>query len=457
MSNCCDKPQEMSFSITNTGLTDKVFRLFGGGTGLDSVVDNNYALSSGFIPVGDGPYTITYNPDLNYIYATNNSPLYPAVTPTISVIDSATNLVVNTISIPFGVFLTSMLYISDNKYLYITDNGSDKVYVIDTLTNTIAQTITVGNQPTGIIYVSDFGKIYVSNNTDGTISIINVATSLVLASPAVGASPQELAYASSSGKIYITNAGDGTVSVIDSSNSVTGTIIIGGVPAVNNIGILYVSSTDRLYVPHSGDNTVYVINPNTDTVSDTISVGLECASIVYNEFQNLLYCNNVGDYTISVINAGTNAVDSLITLTSSIFGASQLSVFNTTNQYLYVSLSFSNVVQVFDTQNSNSLVQTFSSGIINPFNIVFNTSNTVYVCNNGDDNIFYSSTEPAVSITVNGGQSTITEVNNNTLANPLCICSMVFTGTDKDIFNNLLYKNFLSSSGIRNRIIYRCE
>ncbi len=65
--------------------------------------------------------------------------------------------------------------------------------------------------------------------------------------------------------------------------------------------------------------------------------------------------------------------------------------------------------------------------------------------NNSANNPDGSST---VSIVVNGGTSSVEEINNNTLANPICICGMTFTGTDKSIFNNLLYKNYLSSSGV---------
>ncbi len=446
--NCCGSDSEkdtISFLVTNTGDEDKTFRLFGGGTGLSTVDDNNYVLSSGFIPVNQGPTNITYNSDLNYIYVLNNSPLFPAIKPTISVIDSDTNQVVDTINLPLATSIFNSVYVSFNKTLYVSDLGSNLVFAVNTLTGAVSL-ITVGNAPFALVYADDLQKLYITNSSDGTVSIINVNTNLVLASPVVGTNPQNLAYASSSGQVYVINFDDGTISVIANSNLVVATINIGLVGGVTASGIIYVSELDRVYTTNSGNNRVYVINPATDTVITSVLVGDTPTILSYNSFQNLIYCGNNVDYTISVINS-LNAVESQIPLTSSMLGNSIFLVFNTTDQYLYVSLGFSNVIQVFDTNNSNALINTYSAGIDNPFNIIFNNQNSVYAVNYGQDNVFYLNTAQSVSVIVNGGSSTIEEINNDTLVKPICICSLDLIASEKAIFNNLLNKDHKSSSG----------
>ncbi len=46
------------------------------------------------------------------------------------------------------------------------------VSVIDTLTNTLVDTVSVGSFPQGVAYDSDNGEMYVSNFDSGTVSVI---------------------------------------------------------------------------------------------------------------------------------------------------------------------------------------------------------------------------------------------------------------------------------------------
>ncbi len=449
VTDCCKKAQTMSFSIQNAGSVDKTFRLFGGGTGLNSVDNNVFTTTPGFISTSApadqlGPGNIIYNPDLNLIYAINNSPLYPAVTPTISVIDS-NNQVINTVQIIAGVLLVSGVYVSSNNTLYVGDLGGSVVFAINTLTYVVTE-IVVGNNPFWVTYAPDLLKVYASNSSDGTVSIIDINTNLVIATPFVGNSPQVMTYASSSQSVYVLNFNDGTVSVIAGSNLVVATINIGLVTGSTYSDIIYGNGT--VFACGSGDNKVYVVNPLTNSLVTSINVGNSPSFLAYNATNNILYCANIGSYTISVINAISYTVSSTIIPPIPSGGQSMYMVYNTTDGYLYMSCSLNNTVQVFNSSNNLVVSYTGSDGISNPFNLTFNGRNDVYVANNGSQNVFFVTTTQSVTITVNGGQNTLEEINNNTLTNPISICDMKFTGTDKTIFNNLLYKNYLSSSGV---------
>jgi YVTN family beta-propeller protein len=150
--------------------------------------------------------------------------------------------------------------------MYVANNGVNTVSLIDTTTNTVIDTITVGNGPVGIVYDPDNNLMYVANQedgtNDGTVSVIDTTTTppSVIGSPiTVGVSPTGIAYDPINQDIFVTNQGGNTVSVIDTdTNTVIDTITVGSQP----LGIAYDSINHRMYVANFGigDDTVSVIN-----------------------------------------------------------------------------------------------------------------------------------------------------------------------------------------------------
>jgi YVTN family beta-propeller protein len=132
---------------------------------------------------------------------------------TVSVIATATNTVVSTITVgsqPNGVAITP-----DGSKVYVTNSNSNTVSVITTATNAVVSTITVGRLPDGIAVTPDGSKVYVANILDDTISVIATATNTVVGSPiAVGNAPNGVAVTPDGTTGYVANSGSNTVSVI---------------------------------------------------------------------------------------------------------------------------------------------------------------------------------------------------------------------------------------------------
>ncbi|MGC2225328.1 MAG: YncE family protein [Methylocella sp.] len=102
---------------------------------------------------------------------------------TVSVIDTATipPSVVATVPVatfpnaPFGVAVTP-----DGAHAYVANYGfPGTVSVIDTATNTVGATITVGSCTRGVAVTSDGKRVYVANEGDSTVSVIDTATTPV--------------------------------------------------------------------------------------------------------------------------------------------------------------------------------------------------------------------------------------------------------------------------------------
>jgi YVTN family beta-propeller protein len=72
---------------------------------------------------------------------------------------------------------------------YVSKDGNNTVSVIDTATNTVRATVTVGGYPYGVAVNPDGTKVYVPNNFDNTVSVIDTSNNTVTATVPVGGSP----------------------------------------------------------------------------------------------------------------------------------------------------------------------------------------------------------------------------------------------------------------------------
>jgi YVTN family beta-propeller protein len=141
---------------------------------------------------------------------------------TVSVIATATNTVVATVTVgsgPQAVALTP-----NGAFAYVANEGSDDVSVIATATNTVVATVAVGDSPEGVAITPDGAFVYVTNKTSNTVSVIATVTNTVVATVAIGTGvePSGVAITPDGAFAYITNEdqdGPLDVSVIATARS----------------------------------------------------------------------------------------------------------------------------------------------------------------------------------------------------------------------------------------------
>ena len=197
-----------------------------------SVIDATTNTVSTTIPVGSYPRGI--KAVSGYIYVANyGDPNYSGGN-SISVIDPATHGVISIIILPSSVDGPRGLTGSGSK-VYVSNFRSNNVSVINTATNSVVATVSVGKGPRGITPLG--GNIYVENFDDGTISVINTATDTVSATVTVGHSPTGMGVSGTD--LYISTFQDNQVSIFNTiSNSLRG-----AAPVISNIASLVTAST----------------------------------------------------------------------------------------------------------------------------------------------------------------------------------------------------------------------
>lgn len=261
------------------------------------------------VAVGSYPDAVgvdTYN-ECVYVANENSS--------TVSVINEANNTVTATIpgfSDPEGVGVDPS---TDMNMIYVANAGSGTVSVINGATNTITGTaITVGSDPEGVGVDPTTEMIYVANEGSGNVSVINEATDTVVATVTVGTNPVGVGVDTSSDMIYVANAGSGNVSVINgATNALAATVNVGSDP----VGVAVDSSTHDVYVANENSDTVSVINEanNNNTVSAIIPVGSNPAGVAVDPSTDTIYVGNASaNNYVWEINGTTNAVTATITV-----------------------------------------------------------------------------------------------------------------------------------------------
>lgn len=134
------------------------------------------------IIVGQNASAIEINPAGSRVYVANEG--------SVSVIDTATNTIIQTIAFQ-GSDLNYMVGNTVGTRLYIVQSRTDRLSVVDTTNNTIAATISIGNSPKAITIDPNNNDVYIANSVSDDVSIIDTMT-LQETVIKIGKAPQDI-------------------------------------------------------------------------------------------------------------------------------------------------------------------------------------------------------------------------------------------------------------------------
>ena len=356
------------------------------------------AIDTGFgtIPVG-----LAVSPSGDKLYITNQAVGY------VEVVDHVTY---ERVTIPTGAYPTVVVLNGYGSRAYVTNQFSNSVSVIDTGSNLVINTIQVGSTPIGMVLNDDYTLAYVANfsgfgpgdRNPGSVSVIDLTINEVINVVPVGGGPVGLSISPAGDKLYVVNA-EGTLSVLATSvisqpslPVVTGTIGVGGYPR----GVVVGRDGARLYVVSAGDHKLRIIDKATGTLIDewdapgdphglvitpngdrayvadasggsvlvidtatgavtVVQVGNQPLDVAMNADGTRVFAINRADATLSVIDTSTDTV--IDTLNTGVPGASL--VVSPEGDRAYVSYAYGALISVVNlTDQTNELNQYYSSG-----------------------------------------------------------------------------------------------
>jgi YVTN family beta-propeller protein len=291
-----------------------------------------------------------------------------------------------------GSFPDGVAYNAVTNKIYVTNQGSDSVSVIDGHTSAIT-TVATGTTPHGVIVNSVTNKIYVANEGSASVTVIDGETNET-ASVAVGIGPYAMALNSETNRIYVANEGSGTVTVIDGATRAATTLAAGILPgavavnpATNKIYVVNQCGSDRTC---SGAGSVTVIDGATNKI-ETIEAGMGAGAVAVNSATNRMYVANFASNTVTVIDGATN-----ITAEVAVAGPGTMAVNEASNKIYVVSAEKS--VTVIDGASNDA--RTVSVGM----DAAAITVNAV------TDKIYLLSPSSKMVLVVDGATNSITRV-----------------------------------------------
>lgn len=193
--------------------------------------------------------------------------------------------------------------------VYVANNNSNDVSVIDTGTNTVVQAIKVGNQPLAVAFTPDGSYAYVTNASSRTVSRIVTSTGTVDATIPVGKNPHGVAVKPLLGDYaYVGDLFSQALSKINVFTNVVTTIQL---TSANRLA--FTPMGDYLYV--TGGPRVTVLKMPDDAVVTILQVGGYLRGIRITPDGTRAYVANSNSDQVAVINTDSRspAFNSLVT------------------------------------------------------------------------------------------------------------------------------------------------
>ncbi|HEV2988106.1 MAG TPA: beta-propeller fold lactonase family protein [Candidatus Angelobacter sp.] len=292
------------------------------------------------------------------VYVTNN------FSNTVSVIDPATHNLVTTISgfnSPVGVAVSP-----DGTRVYVVNSNPNPgtVSVINTATNTIIATITVGNGATLAAMSPDGKHVYVPNSNAGTVSVIDTGTNRVTATVTVGGAPVGVVVTPDNAHVYIANFSNSVNVVATATNTVTANITHSSMSGPLVAAITPDGKT--VYVSNEISNKITVISTATNVVTAVIPVGQIPDGLAVTPDGTRLYVSNGADSTVSVISTATNTV----TLTIPGFNGPQGMAVTGDGAQVFVTNTVADTVSAISTA-TNKIAASSATGQMPSFAAIF--------------------------------------------------------------------------------------
>ena len=237
---------------------------------------------------------------------------------TVSVIDVATSRLVARVQLPPGTYPMQLAATPDGSRVYVSNNtGSGTVSVIETSTNRVlVPTIAVGNGPRGLTVSRDGRFVYVANQFSNTVSVIETTGNTVRATIPVGYQPTDVGVTPDGSRLYVAHSMDSAVLVLDAATYER----IGAVATTGSNAQALAMSRDgsTVYVSHFNSRSVSVIDTGVNALRATIPVGDFPLGLDASEIGGRLYVADsdpaLNNGSVAVIDTATGVVAARLTL-----------------------------------------------------------------------------------------------------------------------------------------------
>lgn len=199
---------------------------------------------------------------------------------------------------------------------------------------------------------------YIASYGSGEINVVQTATNSVVGTISIG-SPTGVGLSALTGYGYYTTYGSGGGMLIPTSNSVTGSI--GGYSCSGDYGMGESTPGLMAYIPCYGSSTVYVVSMPANAVTSSFSGGISNPfSASFSPNGQYAYVSNWGSNNVVIVNTATNSVVGAVNPGSYSFSDPWGIGFWPSGAYAYISNYGSGSIAIVNTA-TNTVVGSFAA------------------------------------------------------------------------------------------------
>ncbi|MES2605243.1 MAG: beta-propeller fold lactonase family protein, partial [Pseudomonadota bacterium] len=230
------------------------------------------------------------------------------------------------------MFATNVALAQQDYVVYVTNEDSNNVSIIDGASNAVLATVDVGKRPRGLkvspdgtrLYVAVSGapkcpptmddeeceKLEVDLSADGIAEVDTTSHMLLRVLPS-GLDPEQFDVNWTTGLVYVANENANQASILNlEKGEILGTVATGLEPE----GVRVTPDGKYAYVTGEVDSDITVIDTATGMLHSKIKVGLRPRDIVFSSDSKVAYVSNEVGASIAVIDVATSMVSNTFAL-----------------------------------------------------------------------------------------------------------------------------------------------
>jgi YVTN family beta-propeller protein len=244
------------------------------------------------IKVGKSPVALAINEATNGIYVANNG------SGSVSVIDGANDALAANIDVGALPYVLAVNPVA-NK-IFVSNTFSDVITLIDGKTN--ATTTIKAGSADSIVVDAQRDRAYLVGWESTNLTVLDSKPSVVAKIPLHGMHVWGTLADQATGRVFATKAGSAELLVVEEGSTKVRAIPTGAIPCAVALN----PATGLVYVVNHGEDTVTTIDGANQRVVATIHVGKSPQGIVIDSKTNRIYVANVHGHSVTMIDGARN-------------------------------------------------------------------------------------------------------------------------------------------------------
>jgi YVTN family beta-propeller protein len=193
----------------------------------------------------------------------------------------------------------------DERFIYLTQELTDRLIVIDVADQETVDTVAVGDTPVDLDITPDGRRLYVANSESRDITVVDVPTMAAVGRIDLGSRPSQIGIAPDGLTAYVTDLDRGVISVIDlRTNLVSGGISVDG---AFSRGLAFSPDGETLYV--TSERMLVAVDVARNLVTRTLELGDDTSTLAVTPDGSRIYVGTLlfggGGPGMSVVDVAT--------------------------------------------------------------------------------------------------------------------------------------------------------